>query len=251
MDNQKATDLGFNKTGIKMSPIEATKTAEGAAGKTVPPDGDGFEALKEMRIDYIKESEAVGTVPMPGTPKGMFSALIEKFKKGDHGFIDKLGERIAFERTGTRLYEALIAKYEGSSDKAGYPDLSVIKQFHDEELKHFRWCCEAMEDIGGDATAMTPSADVAGVAAMGWMQAITDPRINFKQSLEIILQAELVDNDCWDVLIQMAKELSMKDLAERFQQAKMEEDVHLITIRQWVMDMNLNGKITDEEQLQQ
>ncbi len=251
MDNQKANELGMNRTGIKMSPLEAGKMAEGSLKMTIPPEGDGMNALSDIRIDYMKESRAVGTVPVPASPKGMVSALMEKFKKGDHGFLDKLGERIAFERAGTRLYEALISKYEGSEDKDGYPDLSVIHQFHMEEQKHFQWCCEAMEEIGGDATAVTPSADVAGVAGFGWVQALTDPRVNFKQSLEIILQAELVDNDCWDMLIQMAKEVGLKKIADRFQEAKMEEDVHLITIRQWVMDMNLNGRITDEEQLQQ
>lgn len=68
---------------------------------------------------------------------------------------------------------------------------------------------------------MTPSADVAGVAAMGWVQTITDPRINFKQSLEIILQAELVDNACWEVLIELAEDVGLSSLATSFQQPSM------------------------------
>jgi hypothetical protein len=248
MDNQKASTLGMNKTGVKMSPKDAVKTAEGAVKLTVPPAGDSFSALASTRIDYMKESEALGTVPMPASPKGMFSALMAKIKQGDHGFIDKLGERIAFERTGTRLYEALLSKYEGSSDKSGYPDISILRQFYNEERQHFLICCEAMEDIGGDATAMTPSADVCGVAAAGWVQAMSDPRINFKQSLEIILQAELVDNDCWDVLIEMATDLGLDDLVTKFERAKEEEEVHLEMVRRWVMEMNLNkGAVELEE----
>src|SRR5690606_7301279 len=90
---------------------------------------------------------------------------------------------------------------------------------------------------------MTPSADVAGVAGAGWVQALGDPRINFKQSLEVILQAELVDNDCWDVLIGMAEDLGLNTLVEKFQMAKAEEDVHLSTIRTWVKEMNLKPAI--------
>lgn len=246
MDKQKATEFGKNRTGVKIAPNEATKTAEGAQRMTVPPEGDGFNAFSNIRTSYMQEAQAVGTVPAPTSVKGMFSGLMEKLKKGDHGFIDKLGERIAFERTGTRLYEALMMKYEGSSDKRNFPDISVLRQFHQEELNHFRLCCEAMEEIGGDATAVTPSADIAGVAAMGWVQAITNPSVNFKQSLEIILQAELVDNDCWDVLIDMSRSIGLKSIAERFEQAKAEEDVHLSTIRSWVKDMNLSaGKVED------
>lgn len=246
MDSQKATQFGMNRTGVKISPMEATKTAEGAKKLTVPPEGDGFSAMADIRMSYMQETDAVGTVPAPTSVKGMFSGLMEKIKKGDHGFIDKLGERIAFERAGTRLYDALITKYEGSPDKANFPDLSVLRQFQQEELNHFRMCCEAMEEIGGDSTAMTPSADIAGVAGFGWVQAITNPAVNFKQSLEIILQAELVDNDCWDVLIDMARAVGLKSIAERFEEAKAEEDVHLSTIRSWVKDMNLSaGKVDD------
>lgn len=246
MDTQKAQEFGMNKTGIKINPVEATKTAEGAQNLTSPPPGDGMSAMSEIRLIYITEADPVGTVPAPTSVKGMFSALMEKFKKGDHGFIDKLGERIAFERTGTRLYEALITKYEGSNDKTGFPDLSVLRQFHQEELNHYRLCCEAMEEIGGDATAMTPSADVVGVASFGLLQAVTDPAVNFKQSLEIILLAELADNDSWAMLVEMANSLGLKTIAERFERAKQEEDIHLSTIRSWVKDMNLSsGKVQD------
>ena len=243
METQKATEFGMNKTGTKINLDEAMKTAEGAKKLTIPPQGDGMTVFCDKRLDYIRESDALGTVPTPTSIKGMLSSIMEKFKKGDHSFIDKLGERIAFERTGTRLYEALIAKYEGSDDRANFPDLTVIKKFHEEELNHFRLCCEAMEEIGGDPTAMTPSADVAGVAGAGWVQALGDPRINFKQSLEVILQAELVDNDCWDVLIGMAEDLGLNTLVEKFQMAKAEEDVHLSTIRTWVKEMNLKPAI--------
>lgn len=250
METQKATEFGMNRTGTKFNLDEAMKTAEGAKKLTNPPKGDGLKIFCDKRIDYIRESESVGTVPTPTSLKGMLSSIMEKFKKGDHGFLDKLGERIAFERTGTRLYEALIAKYEGSEDKANFPDLTVIKKFHEEELSHFRLCCEAMEEIGGDPTAMTPSTDVAGVAGAGWIQALGDPRINFKQSLEVILQAELVDNDCWDVLIGMAEDLNLKKLVGKFQMAKAEEDVHLSTLRKWVKEMNLNsGKAVESSDI--
>ena len=242
MDNQMSTELGRNRTGIKMSPFEATKTAEGAASFTEPTPGNE-NALAENRILYMREADPVGTVPLPGSLKGAVSALQEKIMTGDHTFMDKLGERIAFERTGTRLYQALLSKYHGSEDKSSYPDIAILEQFCVEEKNHFDMACNAMEEIGGDCTAMTPSADVAGVAASGWVQVISDPRTSFKQSLEVILQAELVDNAFWEVLIELAEDAGLSKLATDFQQALNEEKVHLETIKDWVLQFNLAGKV--------
>lgn len=242
MDNTMGTEIGMNRTGVKISPLDSSKTAAGAETFTVPTQGSE-DALGLNRIRYMKEADPVGTVPMPGSIKGVFSSLQEKIMNGDHTFMDKLGERIAFERTGTRLYQALLSKYEGSDDKSKFPDRAILERFCAEERKHFEMACEALEQIGGDCTAMTPSADVAGVAAMGWVQTITDPRINFKQSLEIILQAELVDNACWEVLIELAEDVGLSSLATSFQQAFDEEAVHLSTIKEWVRQFNISGHV--------
>lgn len=247
MENSESTELGMNRTGAKISPLESVKTAEGAQNLTVPSPGN-INGIHENRIRYIRDADPIGTVPMPATLSGAFAALQEKIMNGDHTFMDKLGERIAFERTGSRLYEALISKYEGSEETSGFPELTIIQNFYQEERRHFEMLCECMEEIGGDATAMTPSADVAGVAAMGWVQVMTDPRISFKDSLEIILQAELVDNACWETLIELAEDVGLSKLANRFQEAADEEAIHLSTIKEWVKQFNLSGKTEALEQ---
>lgn len=243
MDNKEATDLGMNKTGIMMSPVEAMKTAKGAVELTKPLSQGDESAFAINRIMYMKEADPVGTMPMPGSIRGAMAALQEKIMNGDHTFMDKLGERIAFERTGTRLYEALISKYQGTTDQSKLPDFKIIQQFYAEELKHFRMACEVMTKIGGDPTAMTPSADICGVAAFGWVQVMTDPRTTFKQCLEIILQAELVDNACWEVLIALAEDVGLKNYADEFRTALEEEAIHLMTVKQWVRELNLDKKI--------
>jgi ferritin-like protein len=243
MDKQNtANSLGLNRTGAMMSPIDSAKTAEGAQTYTHPLSGDEYTGLGGNRIRYMKDSGALGTVPVPATLKGAMSSMQEKIMNGDHAFLDKLGERIAFERTGYRLYDALISKYQGTSDKSGFPSLEEIEEIHSDELQHFHMLCEAMTSIGGDPTSMTPAADVAGVAALGWVQAITDPRTDFKQCLEIILQAELVDNACWEVLIELANSLGLTDLSERFTVALTQEQVHLENVKRWVMELNVGRK---------
>lgn len=240
MDNQSTQTIGDNRTGGKLALKETIKTAEGAVTYTQPSEGSSM-AIGENRISYMKESDPVGTMPMPSSVKGAISNLQEKIMQGDYTFMDKLGERLAFERTGSRLYEALLSKHKGSLGNESYPDYSILNQFYEEEKEHFRLCAEVMEELGGDSTALTPCADVAGVAGMGWVQVIADPRTTFQQSLEVILQAELADNVCWENLIDLATNLGLDNVVKRFVKAKEEEDVHLETIKQWVKELNLNG----------
>lgn len=244
MNNEMGTELGKNLTGTMMSPLNSVRTAEGAVELTNPvPEGSSNDFALN-RIRYMKEADPVGTMPLPASIKGAISSAQEKIMNGNHGFMDKLGERIAFERSGTRLYECLLSKYLGSDDKNSYPPIEILQQFHAEEKSHFQLTAETMKSLGGDPTAMTPSADICGVAALGWVQIMSDPRTNFKQCLEIILQAELVDNACWEVLIEMARETGLEPIAQKFEQALAEENNHLATIKEWVREFNVNGKVT-------
>ncbi|HYF21309.1 MAG TPA: ferritin Dps family protein, partial [Ramlibacter sp.] len=77
--------------------------------------------------------------------------------------IDKLGERLAFERTGVRLYEALILKVATATSGLAV-DGAQLRRIRDEEEAHFRLVGQCLQEIGADPTAMTPCADVIGVA---------------------------------------------------------------------------------------
>src|SRR4051812_26241477 len=111
----KATDTGPNRTGIKTSPIDSKRTEQGAIeGTNVVGIGDGI-AIEHERTLWSRDAFPLGTVPPPGSVKGVVKTLLEKLEgHAPNVFIDKLGERLAFERTGTRLYEALLAKLEAA-----------------------------------------------------------------------------------------------------------------------------------------
>jgi len=103
-----------------------------------------------------------------------------------------------------------------------------------EELKHFHLCVEAIESIGGDPTAVTPSANRDGVLAGSLIQIVTDPRTRLGDCLEAALTAELVDNDGWTQLIEVAGTLLHISLATAFTKALAQEVDHLKKIRGWV-----------------
>lgn len=241
MTQEIRSEVGMNKTGIMMSPIDSAEAREGAENYTHPSEGDAT-AIAENRILMMKESGSIGSIPIPMTPKGMLSSIKERLKTGAQPFLDKLGERIAFERTGVRLYEALISKYHGSMDKKALPPLAMIEQFHQEELLHYYMVTDIMTELGGDPTAMTPAADVAAVASQGWVSIITDPRTTFTQSLEIILQAELVDNAGWELLIELADSADLEDVVKSFTKALNEEEKHLQHVKEWVTELTLSGE---------
>lgn len=247
MNHETNAELGLNRTGIKASPIDSEKTIKGAAKLTQASSGDG-STLAANRISYMKEAEAIGSIPIPISVRGVKEVIQEEILTGNHAFMDKLGERLAFERSGVRLYEALISKYQGSENKERLPDINRIEQFYLEELKHFQLVAEILAKIGGDPTAITPAADIAGTAASGWLQVVTDPRTSFLQTLDIILQTELVDNAGWELLIELAERNNLTEIAILFQQALDEEAFHLVTVKQWVQELTLNDEIISPEQ---
>ena len=225
------TQMGSNRTGIQASPVDAKKMMDTPKGtKLTPGDESG---MIEIRIAYIKDSGPVGSVPPPATMKGAAKAGMQALTgKRAQAFIDRLGERLAFERSGVRLYEAMLVKCRAGSNGAGQY-LGELEHFCAEEAQHFHMLSECIEQLGGDPTAQTPGANVTGVESTGLMQVITDPMTTVTQSLHALLIAELADNDAWEELIALAEELGQKEMAKKFQGARDAEREHLQAVRDW------------------
>lgn len=228
---KQQTHVGRNRTGIRTSPIDIRRMREGTE-HTVPSSTGDRQALAELRERYINESGTVGSVPVPGTFTGMLEAGKGLFTgRRPQVLIDKLGERLAFERSGVRLYDALIAKCEADPGAVRAGELDRLRHFRMEEAQHFTLLAEALESIGADATAQTPCADMVGVEGMGMMQVLTDPRSSVPQCLHVMLDAELVDNAGWELLITLARQTGHPELADRFAQALAQENEHLVEMR--------------------
>src|SRR6185436_18751412 len=131
-------------------------------------------------------------------------------------------------------YDALISKHDAYGAWDGGPERIELEQFREQELAHFHLLHDLLIDLGADPTAVTPSADLAGVASGGLMQILTDPRTDFGASLEAILIAELVDNDCWKTLAELARKAGGLALAQTFERAIEEEVLHLESVRGWI-----------------
>src|SRR4029079_7649936 len=114
------------------------------------------------------------------------------------------------------------------------PDRDDLESIRDDEIRHFGLLRDALISLGADPTAVTPSADIAGVASMGLLQVVTDPRTTLTEALKTMLIAELADNDSWLILCDMAERLGETDLAASFREALDPEERHLARLRAWV-----------------
>lgn len=221
-----------NRTGLETSPELGRELIEGALAATPSSDG-GPEDIAEYRGEYIKEGFPVGS--LPSLPFAQEAEANEELT-GMAVLLDKLSERLAFERMGTRLYEALINKCEILGESSPGPTLAELRQIRDEELQHFLLLKNAVTELGGDPTVQSPCADVAGVASLGILQVLTDPRTNMSQCLQAILTAELTDNDGWQLLISLADNLGHDELVKEFQRALEHEEEHLTSVRGWLTE---------------
>ena len=229
-----SSDVGLNRTGIQTSPIDSKEAIEGAK-QGLPRSLGDVSGILEVRALYAKESDGLGTVPVPATLKGMFQTAKEMLKGTKPTvFIDKLGERLGFERTGVRLYQAALLKFDVHGTWEGGPSREQLEKIHRDELAHFLLVREAIEKLGADPTALTPSANLVSVASKGIPEVLVDPRTNLVQCLEVLLVAELTDNAGWELLIELAEGLGQTELVEQFEQALGVEAEHLMLVRRWL-----------------
>jgi rubrerythrin len=231
----------MNRTGMQMSPKDAQALLAGTE-RTVPSSGGDASALAEMRQSYAREADALGSVPVPGTLKGVVKSGAQMLTgKRPQLLIDKLAERAAFERTGTRLYDALLAKCELRADEIGREQVARLVEIRNDEASHLGLVTEALVRLGADPTAMTPCADLAGIEGSGLVQAIAEPRTSVAQSLHAILIAELADNAGWELLIELARGLGQDEIAAGFESALATEQAHLAEVKSLVQQLTLGA----------
>jgi rubrerythrin len=224
---------------MQTSPVLGKEMLDNTEIDITEPSTDP-QPLAEARAEYIREADPLGTVPPPATVKGMAKSTM-KMMTGNRpqAFVDKLAERLAYERGGTRLYDAAIAKFMVLG--AELPDLSMaeLEKIRDEEASHAALLVECIEKLGADPTAQTPSADLVGVESMGLMQAITDPRTNLAQTFHALLLAELGDEAGWETLIAFAEQMGLDDMVTRFREAETHEQEHVFKVRGWYEALTL------------
>ncbi len=234
--NTIETGMGLNRTGIGLSPLLASEMMEGTANAgTTASEQTGVQELAEVRKDYGTRHEQVGTMPPPSSLKGMAKTVKDALKgRQPTILLDRLGDRLAFERTGVCLYEAFLDKFDALGSWEGGPSRADIESISQDELRHFELLHRAIESLGADPTTVTPTADISGVESLGVLQVVADPRTTLPQALHAILSVELIDSDGWRMLADLAQLMGHADLAVGMEAALRDEERHLALVRGWL-----------------
>jgi bacterioferritin (cytochrome b1) len=148
--------------------------------------------------------------------------------------IDLLAQRLDFERTGARLYDAALERVVGSRDamirRAGM-QLAIIRQ---QEREHASWLERQLVDLGAP-DLITPRVKVGRLLSEGIVRVALDPASSIGSVFDSLLAAELVDHAGWNLLIDLAAEAGDDDAHEQLRARLTEENKHLHAIRTIVL----------------
>jgi len=214
-----------NRTGLEQAGVLAKQMLEVQRLTRPTSPGVGSDALS-IRAAYAKVAEPFATLPGTAAPQPL--------GERETTLVDKLGERMAFERVSARLGEALLLKLDAFGAWRGGPSRADLEQIHADEREHFILLIEAVKEAGGDPTAVTPSANVSAMVLKSIVEVLTDPRTNLYECLEAIAVAKLVDNDSWMHLVNLAGGRFDAGLVARFRRALDDEREHLVKLRRWL-----------------
>jgi rubrerythrin len=137
--------------------------------------------------------------------------------------VDKLCERLAVETAGVALYQALIAKL-GDAEIA-----PRLQHFMHEEAKH-RDLLAAYLDKMGVRERGTPSAQLARLEGQAYLT-LAGEATTPSQLLHILFTVELMDENAWEMLIDLGHDLDDEEMVRTFAQALKEEKEHLRGVR--------------------
>ncbi len=227
-------DEGTNRTGIARHPLAGPQAERASTDAAPAGDRDGAYAAA-LRTPHLERRVALGSRPPPASALGARKAGTQ-VAAGRHPnvLLDKLGERLAFERAGARLYELALHTVHVLGEAPGGPRVEELRALRDAEARHAALVGEAIVDLGGDPTCLTPSGDAIGIGGAGLLQVLADPRTSRSQRLCALLVAELTDHDGWELLVELTRASGHHELARRFELAMHEEARHVLQVRGWL-----------------
>lgn len=212
-----------NRTGMAAADEHLRREMVDPPRELGPTSRGSVDEIARVRVRYARAGIPAGS--MPALPRA-HRKLVPLF--------DLLGARLQFERTGVRLYDALISKLDAYGRFDDGPGRRELEEIRDEELAHMRMLERVISELGGDPTALTPTANLQSIAGRGLGDVLADPRTTLLDGLDTIIVAELADHEAWIGLIEMARELDHNELVPMFQSAQLTEEEHLSKVRRWL-----------------
>jgi rubrerythrin len=153
-------------------------------------------------------------------------------------FVDKLCERLAVETGGVDIYQNAIAKID---DPVLAPRL---KHFMEQEAKHRDLLSTYLDRLGVEDRE-TPSARLARHEGEAYLKLIDEAETP-AQLLNILLTVELMDENGWEMIINLGRDIHDDDMVRTFNVALKEEKEHLRGVRGMLAEMMREMMMTEE-----
>ena len=155
--------------------------------------------------------------------------------------VDKLCERLAVETGGVEIYRAAIAKVDD-------PTIATrLEHFMREEARH-RDLLEAYLGRLGVEERETPSARLARHEGDAYLKLVGEAETP-AHVLNIMLTIELMDENGWEMLINLGRDLGDDELVRTFDAALQAEKEHLRGVRGMLAQMT-RAMLTEEATVQ-
>ena len=156
-------------------------------------------------------------------------------KKNAPFVLDVLNARLAFERTGVKLYDSVIEKIERSGDPRFSAIVEELREIRAEEREHAEWLEMQIRGLGGRPDENSDMARLETEEGRGIESVICDGHAKIIHLVHALLAAELADNAGWDVLVQLADEAGDSAAKVELGRRMAEEAKHLLFIREVVV----------------
>jgi rubrerythrin len=145
--------------------------------------------------------------------------------------LDALGARLAFERTGVKLYDTVITKIQRSGEPRYHRILKKLHEIRDDEKEHEEWLEAQIRAVGGRPDEITTLSQLEAEESTGIQNVILDGHEKTLHLLHALLAAEAADNAGWDLLVKLADQTGDKKAKRAFMKRMASEMEHLAYIR--------------------
>ena len=175
---QTAT-VGTNRTGVAVAPERLQEMLSGM--EEFPPSAQGnAQEIAQVRIAYAQLAEPPGSVPLPPTLKGKIATTVQAIKEEQFSSWTSSGSgwrSSGRARASMKPWSRSMTPMAASrAARAGTISSTCCRNTGATMLQ------AAIEQLGGDPTAVTPSANLQATAAHGIQKVVVDPRTTLLQS---------------------------------------------------------------------
>ena len=141
----------------------------------------------------------------------------------NEALVDKLCERLAVETGGVDIYQAAIAKLNDPTM------VGRLQHFMQEEAKHRDLLATYLDKLGVEERE-TPSARLAKHEGEAYLKLIAEADTP-AQILNIMLTIELMDENGWEMIINLGRDIHDDDMVRTLSVALKDEKEHLRGVR--------------------